>query len=78
MENTEVIYGNGRQIVTDIPRILTAEYPFVELHDLRYGWCDMRFGTIKIPSISYIRYSECGEFRVSDERGQLSGGRWTA
>lgn len=48
------LYGDGRQIVTDIPRILTAEHPFVELCDLRYGWCDMRFGKIKIPSISYI------------------------
>lgn len=48
------LYGDGRQIVTDIPRILTAEHPFVELRDLRYGWCDMRFGEIKIPSVSYI------------------------
>lgn len=48
------LYGDGRQIVTDIPRILTVEYPFVELRDLRYGWCDMRFGKIKIPSVSYI------------------------
>ena len=48
------LYGDGRQIVTDIPRILTAEHPFVELRDLRYGWCDMCFGEIKIPSVSYI------------------------
>lgn len=48
------LYGDDRQIVTDIPRILTAEHPFVELCDLRYGWCDMRFGEIEIPSVSYI------------------------
>lgn len=48
------LYGDGRQIVTDIPRILTTEHPFVELRDLRCGWCDMRFGEIKIPSVSYI------------------------
>lgn len=77
MENTEAIYGNGRQIVTDIPRILTAEYPFVELHDLRYGWCDMRFGTIKIPSISYITdplYDAISMFSdfFSDGHGEMS------
>lgn len=48
------LYGDDRQIVTDIPRILTAEHSFVELRDLRYGWCDMRFGGIEIPSVSYI------------------------
>lgn len=77
MENTEVIYGNGRQIVADIPRILTAEHPFVELHDLRYGWCDMRFGTIEIPSISYITdplYDAMSMFSdfFSDGHGEMS------
>lgn len=48
------LYGNDKQTVTDIPRTLTAEHPFVELRDLRYGWCDMRFGDIEIPSVSYI------------------------
>lgn len=57
IESSEIdgfLYGDGMQIVTDIPRILTAEHPFVELRELRYGWCDMRFGEIKIPSVSYI------------------------
>ena len=53
-ENDRFLYGDDRQIVTDIPRILTAEHPFVELSNLRYGWCDMHFGEIKIPSVSYI------------------------
>lgn len=57
IESSEIdkfIYGDDKQTVTDIPRILTAEHPFVELRELRYGWCDMRFGEIKIPSVSYI------------------------
>lgn len=77
MEKTEAIYGNDRQIVPDIPHILTAEYPFVELHDLRYGWCDMRFGTIEIPSISYITdplYDAMSMFSdfFSDGHGEMS------
>lgn len=53
-EIDKFIYGNDKQTVTDIPRTLTAEHPFVELRDLWYGWCDMRFGDIEIPSVSYI------------------------
>lgn len=57
IESSEIdkfIYGDDKQTVTDIPRTLTAEHPFVELRDLWYGWCDMRFGEIEIPSVSYI------------------------